>query len=250
MRVTMSQVRHRTWQGLVLLVAAMVLSSCGWRGISNVELPGGPGGGGGGYTRVRADAGHPGDQRQQQGHGCRCLRRLHPQYRAEELGGHPDAGRGQERQAAEERHRQDRADQLAGFAAHRAGRAGRPVAADAEERRHHPAEELVGLSQHRADAGQPGDGGARRRTPEPRSPAERGQQDPDRPGPADPRVPGQTGHLHPSAQRAARRHHPRHRLDQPAVGLRGHPVGCAGSCADRIPAADQVFRGSRSIRSI
>jgi phospholipid/cholesterol/gamma-HCH transport system substrate-binding protein len=49
-RVTISKVRHRTWQGLVLLVAAMVLSSCGWRGISNVELPGGPGGGGGGYT--------------------------------------------------------------------------------------------------------------------------------------------------------------------------------------------------------
>ena len=46
----MSQVRHRTWQGLVFAVAAMVLSSCGWRGISNVELPGGPGGGGGGYT--------------------------------------------------------------------------------------------------------------------------------------------------------------------------------------------------------
>jgi phospholipid/cholesterol/gamma-HCH transport system substrate-binding protein len=43
-RVTMSQVRHRTWQGLVLAVAAMVLSSCGWHGISNVELPGGPGG--------------------------------------------------------------------------------------------------------------------------------------------------------------------------------------------------------------
>ena len=49
-RVTISKVRHRTWQGLVFLVAAMVLSSCGWRGITNVELPGGPGGGGGGYT--------------------------------------------------------------------------------------------------------------------------------------------------------------------------------------------------------
>src|ERR1700722_677005 len=48
-RVTISKVRHRTWQGLVFAVAAMVLSSCGWRGISNVELPGGPGGGGGGY---------------------------------------------------------------------------------------------------------------------------------------------------------------------------------------------------------
>src|SRR5271170_3963721 len=50
MRVTISKVRNRIWQGLVFLVAAMILSSCGWRGISNVELPGGPGGGGGGYT--------------------------------------------------------------------------------------------------------------------------------------------------------------------------------------------------------
>jgi phospholipid/cholesterol/gamma-HCH transport system substrate-binding protein len=48
--MTMGQVRHRAWQGLVFAVAAMVLSSCGWRGISNVELPGGPGSGGGGYT--------------------------------------------------------------------------------------------------------------------------------------------------------------------------------------------------------
>jgi phospholipid/cholesterol/gamma-HCH transport system substrate-binding protein len=46
----MRMIRHRAWQGLVLLVAAMVLSSCGWRGISNVELPGGPGSGAGSYT--------------------------------------------------------------------------------------------------------------------------------------------------------------------------------------------------------
>src|ERR1700752_1696937 len=46
----MRMIRRRAWQGLVRLVAAMVLSSCGWRGISNVELPGGPGAGGGGYT--------------------------------------------------------------------------------------------------------------------------------------------------------------------------------------------------------
>jgi phospholipid/cholesterol/gamma-HCH transport system substrate-binding protein len=39
-------IRHRTWQALVLLVAALVLSSCGWRGISNVAIPGGPGSGG------------------------------------------------------------------------------------------------------------------------------------------------------------------------------------------------------------
>ncbi|SOJ52809.1 Lipoprotein LprN [Mycobacterium simulans] len=42
--------RHRGWQGLVLLVVAMVLSSCGWRGISNVSIPGGPGSGEGAYT--------------------------------------------------------------------------------------------------------------------------------------------------------------------------------------------------------
>jgi phospholipid/cholesterol/gamma-HCH transport system substrate-binding protein len=43
-------VRHRAWQGLVLLVAALVLSSCHWKGISNVSLPGGPGSGAGSYT--------------------------------------------------------------------------------------------------------------------------------------------------------------------------------------------------------
>ena len=39
------QLRHRIRQGLVLLVAAIVLTSCGWRGIANVPLPGGPGSG-------------------------------------------------------------------------------------------------------------------------------------------------------------------------------------------------------------
>ncbi len=42
--------RHRAWQALVLLVAALMLSACGsWRGISNVAIPGGPGGGGNSY---------------------------------------------------------------------------------------------------------------------------------------------------------------------------------------------------------
>jgi phospholipid/cholesterol/gamma-HCH transport system substrate-binding protein len=45
-----SQARHRTWQGLVALVAAMVLSSCGWHGVSNFSLPGGPGDGSNAYT--------------------------------------------------------------------------------------------------------------------------------------------------------------------------------------------------------
>jgi phospholipid/cholesterol/gamma-HCH transport system substrate-binding protein len=42
--------RHRTWQGLVLLVAALVLSSCGWRGIANVSIPFVPGSGSDSYT--------------------------------------------------------------------------------------------------------------------------------------------------------------------------------------------------------
>ncbi|WP_428343321.1 virulence factor Mce family protein [Mycobacterium sp.] len=46
----MSQARHRGWQSLVLLVTAMVLSSCGWHGVSNVSLPGGPGDSTGAYT--------------------------------------------------------------------------------------------------------------------------------------------------------------------------------------------------------
>src|SRR6202453_756594 len=43
-------IRHRAWQGLALPLAALVLSSCGWRGISNVPIPGGPGSGAGSYT--------------------------------------------------------------------------------------------------------------------------------------------------------------------------------------------------------
>ncbi|WAJ47518.1 virulence factor Mce family protein [Mycobacterium sp. Aquia_216] len=50
MRAARALIRHRAWQGLVLLVIALVLSSCGWRGISNVAIPGGPGDGPGSYT--------------------------------------------------------------------------------------------------------------------------------------------------------------------------------------------------------
>jgi phospholipid/cholesterol/gamma-HCH transport system substrate-binding protein len=43
-------IRHRAWQGLALLLVALVGSSCGWRGIANVAVPGGPGSGAGSYT--------------------------------------------------------------------------------------------------------------------------------------------------------------------------------------------------------
>jgi phospholipid/cholesterol/gamma-HCH transport system substrate-binding protein len=37
--------RRFGWRGFVLLVTALVLTSCGWRGIANVPMPGGPGSG-------------------------------------------------------------------------------------------------------------------------------------------------------------------------------------------------------------
>ncbi len=40
---TLQMTRRVAWRGLVLLVAVVTLSSCGWRGIANVPLPGGPG---------------------------------------------------------------------------------------------------------------------------------------------------------------------------------------------------------------
>ncbi|AQT82474.1 mammalian cell entry protein [Mycolicibacterium litorale] len=41
----MTSARRFGWRGLVLVVTALVLSSCGWRGIANVPMPGGPGSG-------------------------------------------------------------------------------------------------------------------------------------------------------------------------------------------------------------
>jgi phospholipid/cholesterol/gamma-HCH transport system substrate-binding protein len=46
-----SRIRHRAWQGLALLGAAVALTSCAsWRGIANVPMPGGPGSGPGSYV--------------------------------------------------------------------------------------------------------------------------------------------------------------------------------------------------------
>ena len=42
--------RRMGWRALVLAVTAMVLTSCGWRGIANVPVPVGPGTGKGGMT--------------------------------------------------------------------------------------------------------------------------------------------------------------------------------------------------------
>jgi len=44
------RIRRRVWQGFIVLLVAVLLSSCGWRGIANVAIPGGPGTGAGSYT--------------------------------------------------------------------------------------------------------------------------------------------------------------------------------------------------------
>jgi len=46
----MNTARRLGWRAAALLVAAMVLTSCGWRGIANVAVPVGPGTGKGGTT--------------------------------------------------------------------------------------------------------------------------------------------------------------------------------------------------------
>jgi len=46
----MKSARRIGWRASVLLVAALVLTSCGWRGIANVAVPVGPGTGKGGTT--------------------------------------------------------------------------------------------------------------------------------------------------------------------------------------------------------
>src|SRR5580704_17498964 len=51
MSVVGANLRRGMWRGLVLLMAALVLSSCGsWRGTANVAIPGCPGSGGNAYT--------------------------------------------------------------------------------------------------------------------------------------------------------------------------------------------------------
>ena len=43
MSTILSTTRRYGWRGFVLVLTAMILTSCGWRGIANVPMPGGPG---------------------------------------------------------------------------------------------------------------------------------------------------------------------------------------------------------------
>lgn len=50
MKRMMRLAHHRICQGLALLLAILTLSSCGWRGIANMQIPGGPGNDARSYT--------------------------------------------------------------------------------------------------------------------------------------------------------------------------------------------------------
>ncbi len=50
MKRMMRLAHHRICQGLALLLATLTLSSCGWRGIANLHIPGGPGNDARSYT--------------------------------------------------------------------------------------------------------------------------------------------------------------------------------------------------------
>ena len=50
MNTVINSARRMGWRALVLAVTALVLTSCGWRGIANVPVPVGPGTGKGGTT--------------------------------------------------------------------------------------------------------------------------------------------------------------------------------------------------------
>ena len=180
------RIRRRAWQGLVLLVAALVLSSCGWRGISQRGDSGRSGQRVGVLHRLRADAGHAGDQRQQQGDG---RRRLVGSIKAINLKNWvATLTLGMDKNVKLPKNATAKIGQtsLLGSQHVELARAAKPVAGAAQGRRHHSAEELVGLSHDRADAGQPLPDLARRRHPEPGSAAERGLQHLQRAGRPDP----------------------------------------------------------------
>ena len=186
----------------VLLVTAVVLASCGWHGIANVPMPGGPGTGRNYMTiyvqmpdtlalnansRVTVADVYVGTVRGIELKNWVATLTLDLQ---------PD------RQAAGERDSPRSARPPAGHAARGAGRAAEPVAAAVAQRRHHPAEECVGVPDHRADAGQHLDDAARRRHPEPGDHPDRGQQHPRRARRPDPRFSGPAGHLHRRTEQA------------------------------------------------
>ena len=240
-RVTMSQVRHRTWQGLVLLVAAMVLSSCGWRGISNVELPGGPGGGGAGYTvyvqmpdtlaingnsKVMVADVFVGSIRNIELKNWVATLTLGldknvklPKNATAKIGQTSLLGS----QHIELAPPADPSPQML--------KNGDTIPLKNSSAFPSTEQTLASLAMVVRGGGLPNLEVLQNEV----SKILTGR------GPQIRAFLGQTGHLHPSAQRATRRHHPCHRLHQPAVGHRRQQVGCAGPGADRIPAADQIL---------
>ena len=122
--------RRRGWSPRVAsLLSAVVLTSCGWRGIANVPLPIGSGTGPNHLTICVQMPDTLALEHQQPGAGRRRLGRHRARHQPEELGRDADAGPRSDRAAAGQRDREDRPDQPAGHATRRAGRAATSVSA-------------------------------------------------------------------------------------------------------------------------
>ena len=204
-RALSTRLRYRARQGLALLVAGLVLSSCAsWHGIANVSMPGGPGSGAGSYTvyvqmpdtlalndnsRVRVADVFVGTVRGITLKNWVATLALSLD-KSVKLPSNATAKIGQ--------------TSLLGSQHVELAAPPNPSPDAIEERRHHPAAEFVRLPLHRADAGQSRLDLARRRHPEPRIVAERDLQRRERASRADPCFPRQAGHLHRPTRRATR----------------------------------------------
>ena len=224
------------------IMLAVVLTSCGWKGIANVPLPGGPGTGADKLTiyvqmpdtlalnvnsRVRVADVFVGSVRSIELKDWVATLTLDLQPGLK-LPVNTQAKIGQTTLLGSQHVQLDVATESLD-----------PVA---QERRHDLAAEFVGLPDNGAGAGQHRHDPHRWGHPEPRDHPDRDQQRSDRPGRPDPRIPRQAGHVHRRTEPAAPGHHPRHRFDQPVAVHRRAAQRHPGSGADGVPATDQTFR--------
>ena len=216
MRVMISKARHRIWQSLVLLIAATVLSSCGWHGVSNVSLPGGPGDSSGAYTvyvQMPDTLAIDGNSKVLVADvfvgSIRKIELKTPEF---EINGHRAKNwvatltLGIQKNVKLPKNATAKIGQTSLLGSQHIELAP-PADPSSQMLKNGDTIPLKNSSafpsteQTLASLAMVVRGGGLN---ESRGSAERGHQGPDRPGPADPGVPRQTGHLHPSAQRAER----------------------------------------------
>ena len=165
MTASLSGLRVLGRRGLIVAVTAMVLTSCGWRGIAAVPLDLGPGSQAGSETIYVQVADTLAPEYQQPGEGGRRVRRHSAEDRVEGLGPDADTARGTRRFATGQRNRQDRSEQPAGHSACRIGGSTGSVLGAFAQRCNHPTEPYVGVPDRRAHAGECCDGPAWRGIP-------------------------------------------------------------------------------------